>query len=271
MDLTRLMLACGKAFIISFVLTPIARDVFRAYNVVDRPGLRKVHAYPIPRVGGVPIALAYFFGLLSLRGPGSVFPLHWLQTILSGALVILLTGLIDDFFDLKPAVKLLGQIAAGATAFANGLSIDHMGNFDLPVLGESPSHDLLAVADNQRAESHRWPRRALRGHRVVGNLHVLCRRVHQRSLHPGLHSAAAGGRAAGFLFLISIRLRFFLGDSGALLVGFLLGCFGIVWGGHRITPTSVAIASSGFVRTDGGSLGLSIVCRRLKRRPVFFG
>ena len=133
MDLTKLMLACGKACIVSFVLTPIVRDVFRAYNVVDRPGLRKVHAYPIPRVGGVPIAAAYFFGLLSLRGPGSGFPLHWLQTILSGALVILLTGLIDDFFNLKPAVKLLGQIAAAATAFANGLSIDHVGNFALPI------------------------------------------------------------------------------------------------------------------------------------------
>jgi UDP-N-acetylmuramyl pentapeptide phosphotransferase/UDP-N-acetylglucosamine-1-phosphate transferase len=79
MDLTGLLVACSKAFIFSVALTPIARDIFRAYNVVDRPGRRKVHAYPIPRVGGIPIAIAYLVGLNSLRGPGSAFPLHWLQ------------------------------------------------------------------------------------------------------------------------------------------------------------------------------------------------
>ena len=47
------------AFLIALVLTPIIRDIFHAYNVVDRPGLRKVHAYPIPRLGGISIAAAY--------------------------------------------------------------------------------------------------------------------------------------------------------------------------------------------------------------------
>ena len=129
MNLTQLMLACGKAFIFSVMLTPIVRDIFRSYNVVDRPGRRKVHAYPIPRVGGIPIAIAYVFALNSLRGPGSVFPLHWLQTILSGTAIVFLTGLIDDFLNLRPGVKLVGQIAAAATAFANGLSIDRIGIF----------------------------------------------------------------------------------------------------------------------------------------------
>ena len=49
----------GTAFIIALVLTPIIRDIFHAYNVVDRPGFRKVHAYPIPRLGGLAIAAAY--------------------------------------------------------------------------------------------------------------------------------------------------------------------------------------------------------------------
>ena len=52
-------LGSAKAFFISVVATPIIRDVFRSYNVVDRPGMRKVHRHPIPRVGGVAIALAY--------------------------------------------------------------------------------------------------------------------------------------------------------------------------------------------------------------------
>src|SRR5579863_1964382 len=132
-DASTPLLAFGKAFIIAFVLTPIVRDIFRSYNVVDRPGRRKVHAYPTPRVGGVPIMIAYFLALNSLRGPGSVFPVHWLQTILSGTAIIFLIGLVDDFLTLKPGVKLAGQIAAAAVAFANGLSIDHVGNVALPV------------------------------------------------------------------------------------------------------------------------------------------
>src|ERR1039458_1291253 len=133
MSLTQMMLACGIAFIFSVTLTPIVRDIFRSYNVVDRPGRRKVHAYPIPRVGGIPIMIAYVLALNSLRGPDSVFPVNWLQTILSGTAIIFLTGLVDDFMNLKPGVKLGGQIAAAAIAFANGLSIDHLGNIALPV------------------------------------------------------------------------------------------------------------------------------------------
>ncbi len=114
MDLTGLTPACVKAFIFSLVLTPIVRDVFRSYNVVDRPGSRKAHAYPIPRVGGVPIAVAYAVALeLAAQGLVPEFPVHWLQTILSGAVIIFVIGLADDFFDLKPYVKLAGQIVAG--------------------------------------------------------------------------------------------------------------------------------------------------------------
>src|ERR1039458_4327007 len=103
MSLTQMMLACGIAFIFSVTLTPIVRDIFRSYNVVDRPGRRKVHAYPIPRVGGIPIMIAYVLALNSLRGPDSVFPVNWLQTILSGAAIIFL------------------------------IRLDHLGNIALPV------------------------------------------------------------------------------------------------------------------------------------------
>ena len=49
-----------RAFIISLVLTPICRDVFRSYGVVDQPdAARKVHRYPIPRVGGLAIAIPH--------------------------------------------------------------------------------------------------------------------------------------------------------------------------------------------------------------------
>jgi UDP-GlcNAc:undecaprenyl-phosphate GlcNAc-1-phosphate transferase len=268
MDLKGLMLACGKAFIVSFVLTPIIRDVFRSYNVVDRPGRRKVHAYPIPRVGGVPIAIAYVFALMSLRGPGSVFPLHWLQTILSGALVIFLIGLIDDFFNLKAAVKLVGQIAAAAVAFSNGLSIDHLGNFALPVWLSLPvtifwlllatnALNLIDGLDGLSAGIGFWATLAFFGVAVMRGNTVLA-----------YTALPLGGALLGFLFFNFNPATVFLGDSGALLIGFLLGCYGIVWTGHGVTTTGIVVPLL-ILCVPMMDLGLAIVRRRLRNQPIF--
>src|SRR4051794_7272898 len=110
MGVSALVIAVARAFIISLVLTPIARDVFRAYNVVDRPGRRKVHAYPIPRVGGIPIVAGYLLALFQLADPNQSMPRDWIWGLAPGVAAIFLTGLIDDFFDLKPVVKLAGQV-----------------------------------------------------------------------------------------------------------------------------------------------------------------
>ncbi|HYL79079.1 MAG TPA: MraY family glycosyltransferase, partial [Bryobacteraceae bacterium] len=116
-----------KAFVISVILTPILRDIFRSYNVVDRPGPRKVHDYPIPRIGGIPIAIAYGISLISFSNLSSGFSsLAW--KLIPGAGVIFLVGLLDDLFNLKPIYKLAGQVAAAVLVFWSGLRIDILGN-----------------------------------------------------------------------------------------------------------------------------------------------
>ncbi|HZL56643.1 MAG TPA: MraY family glycosyltransferase [Bryobacteraceae bacterium] len=268
MNLTRLMSACGKAFIVSLVLTPIVRDVFRSYNVVDRPGIRKVHNYPIPRVGGVPIALAYLVGLISLRGNGSPFPTHWLQTILSGALVIFLTGLIDDFVSLRPVVKLLGQIVAAGVAFASGIRIDSVAGIDLPVWIALP----LTIF---------WLLLTTNALNMIDGLDGLCAGIgFWGALASAAAAAATGnpmlvytalplaGALLGFLFFNFNPATVFLGDSGALLVGFLLGCFGIVWADHQLTPIAAAFPLFALC-VPLLDLATSVVRRSLKRRPLF--
>ena len=268
MNLTNLMLACGKAFIFSVILTPIVRDVFRSYNVVDRPGRRKVHVYPIPRIGGISIMIAYFLALNSLRGPGSVFPIHWLQTILSGTAVIFLTGLVDDFVNLRPGVKLAGQIVAAGVAFANGLSIDHLGNFALPVW-----LSLLVTVF--------WLLLATNALNLIDGLNGLCAGI---AFWATLAFAAVGfahgdkllvstavplaAALLGFLVFNFNPATVFLGDSGALTTGFLLGCFGIVWAGHRLTPGRIAIPFL-ILCVPLIDLSLSIVRRRLTRQHIF--
>jgi len=268
MNLTQLMLACGKACIFSVILTPIVRDIFRSYNVVDRPGRRKVHAYPIPRVGGISIMIAFVLALNSLRRPGSVFPVHWLQTVLSGTAIVFLTGLVDDFMNLRPGVKLGGQIVAAAVAFANGLSIDYLGNTALPVWLSLP----ITIF---------WLLLATNALNLIDGLDGLCSGI---ALWATLSFAALGfahgdnlliltalplaAALLGFLVFNFNPATVFLGDSGALTAGFLLGCFGIIWAGHRVTATRIAIPILVLCVPMLDS-GLSIVRRSLKRQPIF--
>src|SRR5436305_8212663 len=102
MEVSGLTWTAAKAFLIAFILCPIFRDIFRSYNIVDRPGMRKVHAYPIPRIGGIPLAIAYAVTLLSFPASVAAYdsPL-WM--LLPGTAMIFLVGLVDDFFNLKPA------------------------------------------------------------------------------------------------------------------------------------------------------------------------
>ncbi len=268
MNLARLMMACAKAFIFAVALTPIARDVFRSYNVVDRPGRRKVHAYPVPRIGGIPIIVAYVIAMDSLRGTGSVFPLHWLETVLSGTGLIFLTGLLDDFLNLKPVVKLAGQIVAAAVTFAAGLSIDHIGNTPLP-----PWLSFVITVF--------WLLLTTNALNLIDGLDGLCGGI---AFWAALAFFAVGfshgnallaftvlplaGALLGFLAFNFNPATVFLGDSGALTIGFLLGCYGIIWSDHRLSAPGLAIPLLA-LSVPMVDLGLAIVRRRLKGQPIF--
>src|SRR5215203_5016748 len=93
-----------ESFGFSLVLTPIFRDVFRSYKVVDQPDKkRKIHVQAIPRVGGIAIVIAYFLTFYMtppVAGSEVGRELSLVSNLLPAALLVFLTGLIDDFFGL---------------------------------------------------------------------------------------------------------------------------------------------------------------------------
>jgi len=91
------------AFLISLGLTPEVRDYFLRRNIVDKPDqFRKLHKKPIPRVGGVAIAVAYAgaFALAVILPVDSSGFLHaampgvWKLCLAAG--LVFVTGLIDE-------------------------------------------------------------------------------------------------------------------------------------------------------------------------------
>ncbi len=119
-------------FSISLVLTPIMTFVSKAIGAVDNPNARRVNKKPMPTAGGVPIFIAFVFTTLVLlpvivhsqplvgSSGGKTGVLH-LQSYLNyilpfviGGAIIVITGLIDDIKELSPKMKLLGQIIAAS-------------------------------------------------------------------------------------------------------------------------------------------------------------
>ena len=103
------------AVLITSLTTPVLKRLALRYNLVDIPNERKVHSQPIPRVGGVAMALGAFVPLI-FWGHDNNFMLAYL----SGAAVLIVFGLVDDLRDISPKWKLLGQSIAAAVVISRG-------------------------------------------------------------------------------------------------------------------------------------------------------
>ena len=98
------------SFLLSLVLTPLCRNIAVRHGLLDSPDAdRKFHKRPVPRVGGVPIMLAYTVaaGMLALSrftaGHAIAGALPFALSLMPGLLVVFITGLADDIVGLKPS------------------------------------------------------------------------------------------------------------------------------------------------------------------------
>ena len=117
------MIALISAFFITFPVKQLAIK----WGAVDFPNHRKIHTKVTPRLGGLAIFAGFLIGLLYL------FPSHPnLPEIILGSIVIILTGVLDDRYGLRPGVKLTGQLIAASFLISDGLIIDRL---TLPFVG----------------------------------------------------------------------------------------------------------------------------------------
>ncbi|MBV8902876.1 MAG: undecaprenyl/decaprenyl-phosphate alpha-N-acetylglucosaminyl 1-phosphate transferase, partial [Acidobacteriia bacterium] len=265
----------GIAFLVSLVLTPYVRDAAVKLNLVDRPDAqRKIHAEPIPRVGGVAIAIAYVvaFGFI-LVAPyrGLSFNIHSVVpralVLLPAAGLVFAIGLIDDLRGLKPWQKLTGQVVAALLAFWAGVRIDflqwplHLW-ISLPVtviwlVGCANAFNLIDGLDGLAA-----------GVGLFATLTSLVAALTHDNLPLALVTAPLAGCLLGFLRYNFNPASIFLGDSGSLLIGFLLGCYGAMWSYKSATLIGLT-APMMAMAIPLLDVALSIVRRFLRNQPIF--
>lgn len=101
--------------IISAILTPFVRRIAFKIGAVDKPNARRVNKVPMPTMGGLAIFLAFNFSLFFLLR--NQIPNPQFYGIFFGECIIMLTGIIDDIFELKPSQKMIGILLAALAVY----------------------------------------------------------------------------------------------------------------------------------------------------------
>lgn len=216
----------GAAFFVALLLTAPIAGLARRLGVVDRPNARKIHARPMPLLGGLAVLAGLFAGLavaarFGIIGPADFAPA---QGIMLGAVLIFLLGLVDDKIGMAPSWKLLGQIliAILLVAFEIKLSLFLRHNLAITavtiiwIVGITNSFNLL---DNMNGLAG--------GIGLIAAVFFGWVFFEQGSLFTLFICAALAGALAGFLPHNFPRARIFLGDSGSLLIGFVLAAVSV--------------------------------------------
>jgi len=121
----RFVLLFCTTILVSMLFTYLFRAAARRFRWTDKPSKAKVHIKETPTMGGVAIFLA-FWGAYFLGIPLNVRS-GFAGIIFLSSLIILVTGIIDDYYDLRPWQKMIGILsAANVLYFFSGIKIDSL-------------------------------------------------------------------------------------------------------------------------------------------------
>lgn len=213
----------------SFFLMPVIIKLATRLNLIDKPGERKVHTQAVPRVGGVAVVISFIFAIL-LLGPASS-PV--LKGITTGALIVAMVGLLDDYSSLNPYIKFFGQIVAGSVALAiSGLSIsqiDILGFYKIDLGWASYPFTLLWIIGITNAVNLMDGLDGLAAGIVSIALFFLGLIGYlQGHLILVFISATLLGSTLGFLKYNAHPASVFMGDVGSYFLGFILSMLTLV-------------------------------------------
>lgn len=217
---TTFLLIFASALVMAIGGTPLVRRVALRLGVIDRPNARKIHVDPIPLLGGVAIYGAFIAALLLF---GSRYRLNELVSILVGASLMSFLGVWDDRQGLSPLLKLAGQFVAASILVLSGVYIGTFPwealNIALTLLWVVAVTNAMNLLDNMDGLSG--------GVGAVAAVFFLLLAAMNNQYLVGALSAALVGACLGFLVYNFNPARIFMGDAGALFLGFILAAVAI--------------------------------------------
>ena len=275
MDVATVLISLATGFVVALLCTPLVARFAIAVDVVDRPSDRTVSRRAnMPLLGGLAVALGFASALVVALwlSDATVAWSHVLGLGLGGA-VILVAGIVDDRTGLDARGKLLFQATAAAICIASGYTIDHVTDpftraiYDLPrwlgwlvaafwIVGITNAVNLLDGLDGLASGVA-----AITGATLT---YVAWKAGQPLAVFIGV---ALVGSVMGFLPFNFPPARIFLGDTGSLLLGFVLAVLALE--GQRrgaLLPVVVPLLALAVPILD---TALSIVRRLRMRAPLF--
>lgn len=278
--------AFASAFVTALLTLPIWRRWCLHIGLVDDPGHRKIHATTIPLAGGLAVLTGLLLPLLAatvlLKWNSSQITnagllIHGLDkralqlaAIAFGALGMVVLGLLDDQYELKPLTKFTGQLLIAGVVAYSGVRI----TLFVPNVLFSSAITIL------------WLLTVINAFNFMDNMNGLCAGL--GAISAGLFAQIAAGEGQYLVALLAFltcgallgflphnfpQARSFLGDSGSHLVGYLLAVLAILpHFYHRGQPRALAVLSPLLVlAVPLADLAWVVVLRTQMGKPFYLG
>ncbi|WP_432199323.1 glycosyltransferase family 4 protein [Anoxybacillus gonensis] len=228
-------------FVLAVLITPVVKWLAFRVGATDKPNQRKVHQKIMPRLGGLAIFISFIVGYFVLQ-PASPYA----TAIVIGATIIVLTGMLDDIYELPPKWKLLGQIIAAIVVVYGGIRVDFI---NLP-FGGHLQFGLLSIPITML-----WIIGITNAINLIDGLDGLAAGVSSIALVTIAGMAATMGNTYVFVFAMSLLLlgstlgfllynfhpaKIFMGDTGALFLGYMISVLSLL-GFKNVTVFSLII------------------------------
>ena len=229
-----IIFALAVAFVISFVATPVVRSFAKQVGAIDVPDKKRhIHSHPIPRMGGLAIFLGF---LLSVLLFANITP--QVRGILLGAILIVVVGAIDDVMNLNAWLKFCVQIVAAVIAVLSGVIINVVSN-PLLITGEQaitvgilavPVTILWIVGVTNSVNLIDGLDGLACGVSAIASLSMLVvsMLVSDANSNVAVILAALCGGCLGFIPYNLNPAKIFMGDTGALLLGYVLATASVI-------------------------------------------
>lgn len=226
--------------ILCTILVPFVSRLSVKIGGVDSPDERKVHTTAIPRLGGIAIFASLLFTVIYFCDIN-----QQMKGLLSGAIVIFLTGLADDLANLTPRQKFVGEfMAAGLAVLMGGIVVQHLGNpFGLGTIQLgflAAPFTIIAIVGLINAINLLDGLDGLAGG-VCAIASVSFAIISYKSGNQILFQVTIAllGALLGFLRYNNYPAKIFMGDGGSLMLGYLMGVFSVMLasgGTHPVSP-----------------------------------
>ncbi len=214
------------AFLFAYTLTPPVRVLAFKLGAVDVPlDNRRMHSRPIPLIGGLAIYAGFVLTTM-LFCPFSTE----LATIWIGGAAIVILGILDDIFRLPAWIKFIAQIAIACGAVWSGTTIDHinlggeyisLGGFSFPltvfwIVGLTNAMNFIDGLDGLSC-----------GISAISCMSMFCVLMLSGEFVSAMIVAILAGACFGFLPFNTNPARIFMGDTGALFLGYALSVLSV--------------------------------------------